>query len=90
MAEVDANLETPAAFVSLQQTYPESPWTQKAQAISALLETIRDQRKGLNRLERARASCRQENKALKQKIDSLEADRKKLKQLLIDFERRGG
>lgn len=90
MAELDASPETPAAFDTLQQTYPESPWTQKALTISALLETIRAQQKSLNRLERAKDSCRQENKSLQQKIDSLEADRKKLKQLLIDFEKRGG
>ncbi len=90
MAEVDAKMETPAAFVTLQQTYPESPWTEKAQSISALLETIRGQQKSLGRLERSRAAYRQENKVLQQKIDALEADRKKLKQLLIELERRGG
>gem|GEM_PF-6665183 len=90
MVELEANVEKPAAFVTLQQVYPQSSWTQKAQTISALLETIRDQQKSLSRLERDKASYRQENKTLKQKIDSLEADRKKLKQLLIDLEKRGG
>ncbi len=90
MAEVEVNVVSPAAFVTLQRTYPNSPWAQKAQTISVLLETIRGQQKSLRRLERDKASFRQENKALQQKIDSLEADRKKLKQLLIDLERRGG
>jgi septal ring factor EnvC (AmiA/AmiB activator) len=88
MAEVNAKRELPAAFTTLKKTYPESPWTQKAQAISALLETIRSQQKSIARLERDKASFRQENKALQQKNEVLENDRKKLRQLLIDLEKR--
>lgn len=89
MADVDVSAGTPVAFVTLQQNYPESPWTKQAQMISVLLETIQDQQMSIRRLERDKASYRQENKALQQKIDSLETDRNKLKQLLIDLERRG-
>lgn len=90
MSELDAKQELPAAFVTLQKDYPQSPWAKKAQTISQLLETIEKQQKSLGRLERDKAFYRQENKVLQQKIQSLEADRKKLKQLLINLEKRGG
>lgn len=90
VAELDAKAKSPAAFSTLQQIYPESPWTQKAQAIIELQETIHDQQKRLNRLKGDTAHYRQENKVLQQKINSLEADRNKLKQLLVELERRGG
>lgn len=89
MAELDTRGDPPAAFASLQKTHPESPWTNQARTISKLLETTQRQQKSIRRLKRDKNFYRRENKSLHQKIESLETDREKLKQLLIDLERRG-
>ncbi|ABA89529.3 hypothetical protein Pcar_2290 [Syntrophotalea carbinolica DSM 2380] len=90
MTDLDLQGDPPAAFASLQQSHPESPWTNQARTVSELLETTHKQQKSIDRLKRAKNFYRRENKVLHRKIDSLEADRQKLKQLLIDLERRGG
>lgn len=89
MAELDAQGDPPEAFVSLQQSHPESLWANQARTISELLETTQKQQKSISRLKRDKSYYRRENKALQQQIELLETDREKLKRLLIDLERRG-
>ncbi|MEZ4599940.1 MAG: hypothetical protein R2940_09130 [Syntrophotaleaceae bacterium] len=80
--------ETPDAFKTLQNTYPDSIWTEKIQSINNLSTLSAQQKSALDRLNREITSCRQENKLLQQQKNSLENDQKKLKKLLIDLERR--
>ncbi len=96
MDEIDAKGEVPDAFATLQQRYPDSPWTAKAQAVQGLSETIRQQQQALKRLKGSQAASRKQNQKLQRQIESLESDlealeieRTKLRQLLIDLEQRG-
>jgi len=97
---VDTTGEVPEAFATLQQNYPDSPWTAKAQAIQTLLETIHEQQKTIKglkkRLKEGQTTNRKQNQKLQQQIEALETDlqtlgveRTKLRQLLIDLEQRG-
>lgn len=95
MDEFNAKDGMPDAFVILQQRYPDSPWSAKAHTLQTLLETIQKQQKTIKRLEGIQALNRKQNQELQQQIESLETDletmgaeRTKLRQLLIDLERR--
>lgn len=89
MAEINLQGEAPAAFAILRERYPESPWADRARQIDTLLENLRTQRKTIDRLTLERNAGRRESTRLQEKIDALESDREKLRQLLIDLEGRG-
>lgn len=89
MDEIAAGEDYTATFTTLQETWPESPWTQKAQNISALLDKIRKQQQTIDRLTREQTVCRRQNKALRLKAEALQSDREKLRRLMIDLEKRG-
>lgn len=100
MEGFDATGEVPDAFAVLQQNYPDSPWTARAQAIQELLEAIQKQQKTIKglkqRLKESQTASRKQHQKLQQQIESLETDlealgaeRTKLRQLLIDLEQRG-
>lgn len=95
-----ANLQTaevvPDDLVVLQQRYPDSSWVAKAKTIQSLIETIQKQQKTVKRLKAHQTASRTRNEKLQQQIESLEsalevleAERTKLRQLLIDLEQRG-
>ena len=93
---VDTTGEVPEAFATLQQNYPDSPWTAKAQAVQSLLETIQKQQKTLQQLKDRQTASRKQNQKLQEQIqlletdlETLEVERTKLRQLLIDLEQRG-
>lgn len=97
---VDTTGEVPDAFATLQQRYPDSPWTAKAQAVQSLLETIQKQQKAIKGLQQglkeSKTDSRKQNEKLQLQIESLETDletleveRTKLRQLIIDLEQRG-
>ncbi|OEU52874.1 MAG: hypothetical protein BA871_13945 [Desulfuromonadales bacterium C00003096] len=93
---VDTIGEVPDAFATLQQRYPDSPWTAKAQAVQSLLETIQKQQKTLQQLKDRQTASRKQNQKLQEQIqlletdlETLEVERTKLRQLLIDLEQRG-
>ncbi len=95
MEEFDAAGGEPEAFAALQEDYPDSPWTAKAQTIQTLMETIQKQQKAIRRLKNSQAASNQQNQKLLQQIESLEndletleAERTKLRQLLIELEQR--
>ncbi len=95
MEELDAKEGILDAFATLQQHYPDSLWTTKAQTIQKLLETIQKQQKSIRRLSESQLNSNKQNQKLLQQIDSLEndlealeAERTKLRQLLIDLEQR--
>jgi septal ring factor EnvC (AmiA/AmiB activator) len=88
MDELDVRGNPPAAFAVLQESFPESPWSQRALKINELLETVRSQQKSIERMERDKKSCRQDSEKLQKKVDELEKERKKLRQVLIDLEKR--
>lgn len=89
MDEVNPEEGLPEAFVTLQRSYPESHWAHRAQTVIDLLETIRTQQKTVIRLKKETYSSRKNNEELRNKIESLEIERQKLRQLLIDLEKRG-
>ncbi len=85
----------PEAFAMLQDRYPESPWSAKAQTIQTLLDTIENQRKVIQELKKCQTVNGKKNRKLQKQIASLETDletmeseRTKLRQLLIDLEQR--
>lgn len=90
MDEVDAKGGIPDAFATLQQNYPKSPWTHRAQTVIGLLDTIRNQQNNINRLKNEINPCRHKNEEFQKKIESLEIEREKLRRLLIDMESRRG
>ena len=96
MASLDAADKLPEDFVVLQQRYPESPWSAKAQTIQGLLETIKKEKKAVKQLKAKQTDSHTQNQNLQEQIESLEselevleAERTKLRQLLIDLEQRG-
>ncbi|OEU77682.1 MAG: hypothetical protein BA869_11570 [Desulfuromonadales bacterium C00003107] len=96
MDEFAVKGELPDDFAVLQQRYPDSPWAAKAQAIQALLETIQKQQKIIKGLKGSQTASSKQNQILLQQIETLETDletleveRTKLRQLLIDLEQRG-
>lgn len=96
MEALDSGEGLPAAFATLQGRYPDSPWSTKAHTIQALLDTIENQQKVIKRLKKSQSVSDKQNQKLRQQIASLETDlktleteRTKLRQLLIDLEQRG-
>lgn len=95
MDEFNTKDGMPDAFAMLQQQYPDSPWTAKAQTIQTLLQDIQKQQQIVKRLQASQADSRKQNQKLQQQIEALESDlktleaeRTKLRQLLIDLEQR--
>jgi peptidoglycan hydrolase CwlO-like protein len=88
MDELDVRGNPPATFSLLQESSPESPWAQRARKVNELLGTVQSQQKSIERLEREKRSCRQDNEKLQKKVDELEEERKKLREVLIDLEKR--
>jgi vacuolar-type H+-ATPase subunit I/STV1 len=88
MDELDVRGNPPDTFSLLQESSPESPWAQRALKVNELLETVQSQQKSIERLEREKRSCRQDNEKLQKKVDELEKERKKLREVLIDLEKR--
>lgn len=87
MAQLEAQSD-PTAFIALQQSYPASPWAQRASSVQQLRQTIADQQQQIDSLERDHKKCLQQDEILRQQKDALEGDLQRLKQLLIDFESR--
>lgn len=88
MEELDASGDGSGSFDLLQERYPDSPWSSKARDIQNLLETIQGQQQKVKRLKASQTAIYTRNKRLQQRIESLEAERTKLRQLLIDLEQR--
>jgi septal ring factor EnvC (AmiA/AmiB activator) len=88
MDELNVKGDPPAAFALLQESTPDSPWTQRARKINELLQTVKSQQKSIERLEQEKRSCRQDMEKLGKKVDELEEERKKLREVLIDLEKR--
>ncbi len=88
LEQVDAGAVKPAAFATLQQAHPASPWAQRAHTVQQLLQTIDDQQQRIDSLQREQRTCRQNDKLLRQQKEALEGDLQRLKQLLIDLETR--
>lgn len=95
MQELEVKEAMPDSFAMLQQRYPESPWSTKAQTIQSLLQDIQKQQQSVKQLQASQAVGRKQNQKLQQQIESLESDletladeRTKLRQLLIDLEQR--
>lgn len=95
MDEFEIKEEEPEAFDMLQDRFPESPWSAKAHTIQTLLDTIENQRKVIQELKKCQKVNGKKNQKLLQQIASLETDletleseRTKLRQLLIDLEQR--
>ncbi|MEZ4485228.1 MAG: hypothetical protein R2864_11810 [Syntrophotaleaceae bacterium] len=91
-----ADGEAPEAFSALQQRFPESPWTAKARVVLSLQENLRQQRQTVNRLQASQQAVSKRNQELQQQVEALQKDlqtleleRTKLRQLLIDLEQRG-
>ena len=78
----------PPAFDTLQKGYPDSPYALYVRSVGQLLERLQSQQQVINQLTRERNAWRDEKKELQQAIDALENDRRRLRQLLIDLERR--
>ena len=78
----------PPAFDTLQKEYPDSPYALYVRSVGQLLERLQSQQQVINQLTRERNAWRDEKKELQQAIDALENDRRRLRQLLIDLERR--
>jgi chromosome segregation ATPase len=96
MEDLAAKEEMPDAFAMLQQHYPDSLWTAKAQTIQALLQEIQKQQRTVKDLRAKQAVSLKQNQQLQQQVESLqnelevlESERTKLRQLLIDLEQRG-
>ncbi|MCD4688661.1 MAG: hypothetical protein K8R55_04920 [Desulfuromonadaceae bacterium] len=95
MEEFDSAGGEPEAFAVLQQNYPDSLWTARAQTIQKLSEIIQKQQKAISRQAANQTASSQQNQKLQQQIESLEndletlaAERTKLRQLLIELEQR--
>ena len=78
----------PPAFDTLQKEYPDSPYARHVRSVGQLLERLQSQQQVINQLTRERNAWRDEKKDLQQTIDALENDRRRLRQLLIDLEKR--
>jgi hypothetical protein len=78
----------PPAFDALQKEYPDSPYALHVRSIGLILERMHGQQQVINQLTRERIAWRDEKKDLQQTIDALENDRRRLRQLLIDLEKR--
>lgn len=78
----------PPAFDALQKEYPDSQYARHARLVGQLLERLQSQQQVINQLTRERNAWRDEKKELQQTIDALENDRRRLRQLLIDLEKR--
>lgn len=88
LEQIDAGESKPAAFATLQQDHPASPWTPRAHTVQQLLQTIQAQQQRVDHLQREQHVCRQRDVALRQQKEALEGDLQRLKQLLIDLETR--
>lgn len=96
MSEFDAGESLPAPFTTLQQEYPDSPWNPKVLLLQQLVQSIEKQQQTVQQLEQKLTASGRQNqllenqiKSLQKDLDSLETERKKLRQLLIDMEQRG-
>lgn len=78
----------PPALDALQKEYPDSPYALHVRSIGQILERMHSQQQVINQLTRERNAWRDEKKDLQQTIDALENDRRRLRQLLIDLEKR--
>jgi hypothetical protein len=73
------------ALEKLRTKYPESPWNEEARI---LLDMTKEQNSRLAALQQDKTRCRRDNDQLKQKNSQLQADQEKLKNLMIEIERR--
>lgn len=80
----------------LQNRYPDSPWSDRLRTVQTLLGTIQEQQKTIKRLKKCQEVSSKQKQRLLQQVASLETDletmeveRTKLRQLLIDLEQRG-
>ncbi len=96
MSEFDAGENLPASFRTLQQKHPDSPWSQKVGLLQQLVQKMEEQQQTAQQLEQKLTTSGRRNQHLENQIeslqkdlDSLETERKKLRQLLIDMEQRG-
>jgi len=76
------------AFVLLKEKYPDSPWTTRARAVTALNRKIRQQARTLRALRQQKEQCHRENARLSQEVARFQSDLVKLKKLLIENELR--
>lgn len=89
MDDLSARGHPSPAFATLQQDWPESPWTRKSLEIAEMMETIQTQQKTIDQLRRDQSNRVRLQNALQAKVKTLENEREKLRQLLIDLETRG-
>ncbi|APG24027.1 hypothetical protein [Syntrophotalea acetylenica] len=89
MDDLLAHRHPSPAFAALQQDWPESPWTRKSLEIAELVKTIQTQQKAIDQLRRDQANRVRLQNTLQAKVKTLENEREKLRQLLIDLETRG-
>jgi len=89
MEEMAEGRDYKATFAKLQESWPDSPWSRQAGEISSLLERVEKQQKIIDQLRRNKDAERKKNRALRRRIEKLESEREKLRQLLIDLEKRG-
>lgn len=82
--EVAVDGKSPA-FEKLGKDFPESPLNAEARA---LLDRTREQNARLAVLQQDKARCRRDYDQLMQKNSQLQADQEKLKNLMIEIERR--
>ncbi|ALC17458.1 hypothetical protein DSOUD_2708 [Desulfuromonas soudanensis] len=73
------------AFETLRKDYPDSPWNAEARA---LLDMMKEQSQRLAKLQQDKTRCRRDYDQLMQKNNQLQADQEKLKNLMIEIEKR--
>ncbi len=76
------------SFDRLRIAFPESPWNEEAQTILDLAKELKEQNSRLASLQQDKTRCHRDKDQLKQENSQLRADQEKLKNLIIEIERR--
>jgi hypothetical protein len=76
------------AMAQLESDYPQSPWTSRARTVDDLLKSRDALQRRIRDLERKSSDQAQKNRTLEGEVERLLGDLEKLKQIIIEMEKR--